>query len=181
MIIGIDVDEVVADLHTPWVTRYNEAYGDNLWAFDRWDVENQVKPECGKKIFEFLTPGLYDVVQPISHALLAVKALISKPEVEVMFVSSCFTPALADRKVRWLEDHGFSHPKTSFVASSQKAEVPGLSILVDDYVENCHAFRKTGRRAVLVARPHNRNVGWNGEQTMSLWDFALDFLRFNPS
>ena len=54
--VAVDVDDVCADLLTEWLYRYNLEYEDNLTVadVDRWDLSEQVKPECGKKIYNYL-------------------------------------------------------------------------------------------------------------------------------
>jgi 5'(3')-deoxyribonucleotidase len=56
--IAFDQDQVLADLLTEWVSRYNTEYNDNLRPEDikNWNWHNLVKPECGKKIYNHTPP-----------------------------------------------------------------------------------------------------------------------------
>ena len=82
-IIAMDVDSVVADLGTAWLNRYNRDYNDNMTNENilSWDTHKYVKPECGKKIYEYIEdPSLYDEVLPICGSLWAMDALSDKSD-----------------------------------------------------------------------------------------------------
>jgi hypothetical protein len=61
-----------------WIWLYNYDYSDSLdyLDVDEWDVSKFVKPECGKKIFDYLLyKDLYDHVSPIPDAVWGVNML----------------------------------------------------------------------------------------------------------
>ena len=106
MRILVDVDGVCADLHSSWLRRYNEDYNDHLIAADitRWQIHEFAKPECGTKIYEYLSdPALYEDTMEIWGALDGINKLRSLGH-EVVFVTSGFIPG----KVEWLCKRGFS-------------------------------------------------------------------------
>ena len=57
LLIGVDVDEVVADLISEWLRRYNVKWNDTLKPEDihGWAISDFVKPECGKAIYHLLS------------------------------------------------------------------------------------------------------------------------------
>ena len=175
MRIGVDVDQVVADLHTAWLAPYNVLFRNNMTPQDitDWNIEKCVKPECGSRIFDFLVPELYDVaVQPIPQALDAVDLLRARGH-EIVFISSCKTPEHADAKFAWLVRHGFL-PKEGglpFFLSMRDKSLAPVEVLVDDHHGNCESFK--GRYAALVTAPYNRLLPWLGMRVKSLHDFAL--------
>lgn len=153
-----DVDEVVADLHTEWLRRYNAKYDDNLTPADitDWDISKIVKPECGRKVFNFLRmPNLYRHVQPVEGAKEGVAQLRAEGY-RVVFVTSCVIGSM-DQKVRWLLGHGFvrsPHSPRDLVITRDKALVRG-DVLIDDGPHNVAAFPG---HAILVDRPYNRST-----------------------
>ena len=52
--IGIDLDSTLNNLDKVWLDRYNNDYNDNIKEWSQWDMEKIVKPECGKKIYNYL-------------------------------------------------------------------------------------------------------------------------------
>ena len=65
--IAYDMDETLFDLMNPWLDLYNNDYDDNITRSDikGWSVHMWVKPECGKKIYEYLAmPGLFEEMRP---------------------------------------------------------------------------------------------------------------------
>ena len=108
MVIGVDVDEVVADLLGTWISKYNTAWNDQLLVeqITDWDTTLFVKPECGSKIYDILCePDLYEDVKPIAGALVEIEALRSKGH-KVVYATSCVR-CMIDQKMDWLVRHGF--------------------------------------------------------------------------
>lgn len=166
MRIACDVDGVVANLHDEWYRRYNHDFDDDL-TMDRvttWDLHNFVKPECGKRIYEYLSmPDLYKDIKPIEGALEAIVALRELGHA-VFFVTSC-TYGMVDQKARWLERNGFvaqrdggkSLPAELIVANTKQHIKADL--LIDDAAHNVQDWVEHNRaRAILFDYPHNRSM-----------------------
>lgn len=162
MIILVDVDGVVADLHTEWLRRYNLDYDTDLGKEDisSWSMHKLVVPECGTKIYDYLKlPEIYDLVQPIEGALDGIKS-IRKMGHRVVYLSAGFYPA----KVRWLNYNGFLSGRTSNWASAEdviiafdKSLIKG-DVLIDDRLKNVDEFHGP---AILFDQPWNQE-GRNG-------------------
>jgi 5'-nucleotidase len=168
LLIAVDVDEVCADLMSEWLKRYNKSWNDSLKPEDitAWDIEQFVKPECGKKIYGILSqPGFYESVKPFPWALGAVKALRTMGR--VIFVTSCARKTMDD-KFDWLVRNGFLSEKreslNDFVACRDKWLI-GADYLLDDAVHNVEEFRGT---AFLVGHHHNRNTPCSRERIEDL-------------
>lgn len=158
MIVGIDVDEVCADLLSEWVRRYNLRYDDTLNPdlISEWDMSKVVKPECGKDIYRILSePDLYANVQPIPGAVEAVRD-IRGLGARVVFVTSCARHQ-SDQKREWLIQHGFLPEREfepDFITASDKALI-GVDVLVDD---NIATVEKFPRDAMLVTKSYNEHI-----------------------
>jgi 5'-nucleotidase len=154
--ILVDVDGVIADLHTEWLHYYNIEYKDNL-TIDKivdWDMQKFVKPECGAKIFDYLyDPTLYDRVAPIDGAISSIRWL-RQHGFDVRFVTSGVQPA----KIQWLGDCGLllgEHFMFSpDVVVAHDKSIIRADILIDDNVNNCNDFSGL---SILFAQP------WNSE------------------
>jgi 5'(3')-deoxyribonucleotidase len=166
MIIGVDVDDVLADLLGPWIARYNAKYQDTLKREDvtAWAIEKFTKPECGHEIFKLLDPTIYDEVQPIPGALDTVNALRTLGR--VVFI----TAGNGDAKLRWLIHHGFLKPtynaRKDYFACTDKALIRA-DVLIDDHVDNIESFPGRG---LLVTRGHNVNVPCTRERLATFED-----------
>jgi 5'(3')-deoxyribonucleotidase len=164
MIIAVDADGVVCDLHTEWYRRYNRDYNDTL-TLERvvgWGLHEFVKPECGKDIYKYLSdPDLYDYIQPVAGAVEGVAALRALGH-ELVFVTACVY-GMTDQKARWFErfglcalnDGGRALPK-DFFPTGNKNRVDA-HLLIDDGAHNIRAWvEERQRQAILFEYPHNR-------------------------
>ena len=157
LVIGVDVDEVCADLLSEWLRRYNLKYRDTLRPEDitDWNIGAQVKPECGDKIYAILDePDLYQNIVPMRGALEAVELL--RELGRVVFVTAGATNAT--EKFKWMKRWGFlpkqGHDTKDFICARDKALVRA-TFLFDDAVHNVDAFPG---KAWLVSHHHNRNT-----------------------
>lgn len=156
LILAVDVDDVVCDLLGPWLKAYCKHYRDTLTP-DRltsWEIENDVKPECGRRIFDFLTPSLYYIAQPIRGALRAVEEMREAGH-RVVFVTASTKAGMSDAKLLWLRRWRFLPQDQSAWSDYFPVKDKSLiaaDVLFDDHIDNCSAFP---REAVLITRPHN--------------------------
>lgn len=165
MIIAVDVDEVVADLTTPWLAQYNASYGDSLTPshIKSWDIHKFCKPECGKKIYDYLNADIYDYVNPIWGALSGIESLRSRNH-RVIFVTSAHSK-IAGVKFEWLLKHKFLCDRSDFGVNYIECRDKYLinaAVLIDDGFHNVRAFPRTG---ILFTQP------WNFAHH---WDFRVD-------
>lgn len=150
MIIGCDVDGVLADLNTTWLALYNRDYKDNLTLgkITEWDVSKLVKPECGKKIIEYLKlPRFYDYVKPLTYSLRGVVSL--KKFGRVVFITTEIE-GFGGRKYLWLKRYGFVSDLKDYVEAADKTLIKA-DIMIDDKPSNL--FGKGTR--LLFTQPWN--------------------------
>lgn len=178
-VILVDVDGVVADTHTSWLSMYNRDYGDNLKVADitRWAMHEFVKPECGRKIYEYLErPDFYDETLPIKEALEGVRFLRQLGH-RVIFVSA----GLFESKVRWLGRFGFlnefpykddcrASTALDVVLCNDKSLIKG-DYLIDDRVENVERYGD----GFVFSQPWNVNADFYGGRVDSWMDISLMF------
>lgn len=179
-IILCDVDQVVADLINGWLSLYNEAFDDDLKHEDitEWSVHPFVKPECGKKIYDFLRhPGLYERVKPLPGAKEGIRAL-RDGGYRVVFVSSCVVDS-TDAKMRWLIKHGFlpdQRHQDDFIAAHDKSLVIG-HVLIDDKPDN---VMKYPGPTILMDTPSNQSC--THPRRAAGWRWVLEYINeFFPS
>jgi len=172
MRIGLDVDEVLLQLHALWISLYNHDYNDAMTVEDivHWDIHELVKPECGNKIFNYLQPFMYekDLIQPYPMARWAVDELRRLGH-HIAFVTSCGpNNEMAESKEAYLRRHGFMRRWDLFIPGSDKSNAP-VDVLVDDHIKNVESFKG---QAVLVTRPHNIREQTRRLRVHSLAEYA---------
>lgn len=151
--IAFDIDDVLFDLVTAWLNRYNKEYSDDLEKEDikAWDMELFVKPECGKKICDYLDPTIYDEMPTIKNALKSVET--ARNIGRVIFVTSCMKHH-GGAKYDCLERNGFKPDPMDYVECRDKGLIIA-DILIDDYQLNLERFRGKG---LLFTQPWNRSI-----------------------
>lgn len=151
-IIAIDQDQVLADLLTVWLKRYNQDYNDNLDNDDikSWNIDKYVK--CGEKIFDYLDYDLFRNLPVIEHSQEVVKKLSEKYEVYVVTTATVI-PKTLNAKIEWLNEHFPFIPNENIVLCGSKSIIKA-DIMIDDAVHNLENFDGWG---LLFDAPHNRN------------------------
>ncbi len=162
--VGVDVDGVLADLHTEWLRRYNRDFNDTLTSEDvtDWNISDFVKPEALVKnangiapLFQYLQdPDLYECTPEILGARAGLE-YIRKRDHDVVLVSSCVMNQ-ADMKMRWVVDHKMVKP-----ASKQYLKVDAL---IDDRDKN---VKETQGYRVLFDSP------WNWKSDPNDYDYRM--------
>jgi 5'(3')-deoxyribonucleotidase len=156
VIIGCDVDGVIADLHTEWLHRYNAEYGDAMRVTDIicWDIHKLVRPECGTHIYAYLSdPDLYANVPLVEGARFGVGYLRAMGH-RVVFITSN-AKGMTDQKWRWLERWGFlpaGDTAIDLVCATDKSFF-AVDAMIEDYAENLRESRASLR--LLLSRPWN--------------------------
>lgn len=153
-VIGVDVDDVCADLLTAWLARYNRTWNDSLTVdqVTEWNITKFVK--CGARIFDLLDPSVYEEVKPLPGALETVNRL--RAIGRVVFI----TTGNGDAKLAWLLRHGFLPQSSSpfvhpdFFVAYDKTLVRA-DFLFDDHVKNVESFPGFG---YLVPQAHNAST-----------------------
>ena len=152
MNILVDVDGVVVDTSGEVLRRYNLDFGDKLtnWDIKDWHTHKFVKPECGKRIYEYFAQSdLYDRLPLISGAAEVIREL--RQVHRVIFVTS----GLFFGKVKFLKRHGLIRDveyEKDLIFAHSKDLILG-DVLIDDRIENC-----LGRTAFVFDQPWNRHV-----------------------
>jgi 5'-nucleotidase len=153
----IDMDSVICDLMSPWHERYNKEYNDNLSVekLQCWNSEKYVKPECSTKIYDYLyDPGLFLNLKPLPHAVKVLERL--HHHYDILIVTSSVSTAFREKEL-WIEKHLPFIGKRNVIFSHRKNMICG-DLLFDDAPHNLQAFTETGRLAVAMDYPYNRDV-----------------------
>jgi 5'(3')-deoxyribonucleotidase len=182
--IGIDVDDVVLDLLTAWLNRYNTSRkfkGSERWTPELltcWKFQNDLGCTA-EELFSHLTPSIYKEVKPYPDAAEALDAIEALGH-EVVFVTSCPDADHAIAKENCLARYGLlKNRSTVFVgdwAAHQSKSTVAVDWLVDDHIGNVESFPG---HALLLTRPHNQRLQCLKKRIKKLSDVAreLEFCK----
>ena len=176
MIIGVDCDDVVISLVPTWLEFYNKDYDDNLTQdkITDWDVSLFVKPECGKKIFNYVHDldklNIYDHCPEVDRALWGINTL-RKFGHRVVFISA---GNFFNSKENWLMEHGFLDKREDFIQAFDKSLV-AVDYLIDDGFHNISNLSK-GAKGILFNRPWNAKHEFNGYRFDDWAEIVFHFL-----
>ncbi|MFS0781961.1 5' nucleotidase, NT5C type [Bacillus sp. 1P06AnD] len=171
--IMLDMDDVLAELGTAWIKKYNERYEDTLTTqhMTEWDTSQIVKPECGPKVYDLLKePGMFRYLQPTPHSQEVVQRLVEE-RYNILIVSDSprghahsdykqnpsFFANPADDKRAWLAEYFPMIPQENIFFGSQKYYVRG-DVLVDDKPETHERFTSLGLNVILLDQPYNQHI-----------------------
>lgn len=157
-ILCIDMDSVIVDLMSEWYRRYNRDYQDDL-TVERvvdWDAQSYVKRECGAKIYDYLhEPGLFLNLKPLPYAIEVLERLAKR--FDILVVTSSPSAVAYREKEEWVLRHLPFVGRQNLIFAHRKDLIRG-DLLFDDAPHNLQGFLATGRVAVAMDYPYNRNV-----------------------
>jgi 5'(3')-deoxyribonucleotidase len=171
MIIFVDVDGVVADLHDVVLTDYNKDYQDDLKVEQivSWNMADFAK--CGTKIYNYFEiPEIYNRVKPVFGAIDGIKKL-KKMGHRIVYATTD-TAGTAGRKYLWLLEWGFVDTRKNYVEISDKGLLLGET-LIDDAFHNVSVFQGNG---ILLTMPWNKSFEW--KRRAKDWTEIVSYFKY---
>ncbi|OZB98085.1 hypothetical protein [Paenibacillus sp. XY044] len=152
--LAVDQDNVIADLLSYWVDRYNKDYNDNLKPeqVNAWNWHHLCKPECGEKIYTYMDEPDFFLNLPVmegSQEVLKEMNLIY----DIYIVTAPFNMRNVLPKYEWLKSHFPFLDSGKFVFTRDKSII-NADYLIDDKPSNLEHF--SGSK-ILFDAPHNQN------------------------
>lgn len=180
-----DLDSIVVDLHGPWLGWYNKEFGDNLQLSDltTWHVHDHVKPECGKRIYEFfadparyaaspLLPGAKEGLAKLHKAghRIVISTATGVGVNKALIKSENDMTSVRMAKLDLIEK---AAPFIDNVHIGQDKFIVCGDVFIDDSPANLQAYKDRWPQAktATIAYPYNENI-------MSLVDaYALSYQK----
>lgn len=151
--IGLDLDSTLNNLTDVWVELYNNDYNDNLKYFSNWDNHNDVKIECGKKIYDYLhKPNLFYNLDIAKDAKDVVEFLSKHYE---LYIVTAYIPESCIDKVNWVKKY-LPNFNLNNVVFLNKKNILQLDYLIDDGPHNIEEFNGVG---IVYEREYNKYLG----------------------
>lgn len=150
--VGFDLDSCLNNLDEYWLKVYNEDYNDCLTPEDllTWDTYKYVKPECGKKIYDYIMqPGFFMKLKPKPHTQRVTEWISNYVN---PYIVTAYSPCTCVDKAEWVKQNFPWIPQRNIMFVNDKGKVL-LDYLVDDGPHNVEAFT---RKSILVDMAYNR-------------------------
>src|SRR6201998_1416301 len=163
--ICVDMDEVIADMLTEHIFRYNRDHSDSITKADLegkwlWEI---VSADRHERLEGYLrSEDFFQDLPVIGGSQRVVRELVKEYEVYIATAAMEF-PNSFGPKYRWLRQHfSFLHP-THFVFCGDKS-ILNADYLIDDQPRQLLRFKGEG---ILFTAPHN--LGVNGYRRVDNW------------
>lgn len=153
-IIGVDLDDVLWDLMSTWISRYNDMVDDNLTVEDikSWDVAQYIKRGT-EGILNYIPQqnDFWDDVEPIPDSKECLQQLIKDGYLIYVVTASSHTN-LKEKMSRFYSLFPFIEEE--HVVIIHRKQMMDLDMLIDDKPGN---LEDANYLKVLFDRPHNRS------------------------
>lgn len=160
--IALDIDNVMAEITTPWLVWHNQHWHEHPMCVDDWtDWDIDQYTPAGKKIYKFLEDFTYDWVLPVIGAR---QGLVNLLDTDSRIVYVTTSPlSVMGVKYKWLERWHFISSLDDYIECHDKSLV-NADVLIDDNFHNVKQFDGLG---ILFDQPWNakyeypfRMMGW---------------------
>lgn len=151
--VGVDIDGVIWDLVTPWITRFNHLTGDDLSLEDikTYDLESHIKKGNPNLLYSILKLRVFwNNLEPYTDSVYWLKKFNEEFDLYIITSTSYKTPS--DKFNRFFELFPFLNEKQLIVC--HKKSLINVDYMIDDYEKNLQfgTFKK-----LLRHQPYNSN------------------------
>jgi uncharacterized HAD superfamily protein len=189
MLVGLDIDGVLADFVSPFLRLLQERIGSapiepqayvDLYFSDHPELSREIVTECILKVSN--DPKFWAQLDPLpSSEQWKVLDDLSRRQ-KLIFVThryECDNYSIHQVTCDWLRNHGVSEPVV-YCTQSHKSELIEklkVGLFVDDRHENCRDVAENTRAVVLMPhRPYNQAFTHPGVQRIRDLDELLPFI-----
>ena len=154
LVILVDVDNVLEDLHTYWVAAVNKKYGTNVKPEDvtAWNIDKFFDGLSRSQVFSPLhTKELWESMVPLENSQKLLKQL--KADGHRVYLLTSAHPDTIPYKYSFLQKYFPFIPFKDIIIASHKQMVMG-DVLIDDAPHNLEGGQYRG---ILVDASHNKN------------------------
>ncbi|MFA6946572.1 MAG: 5'(3')-deoxyribonucleotidase [Pedobacter sp.] len=150
--IAVDMDEVIADPLSKFISLYNRDYGVplDLEILPGNEVYHHVPEHARMKLYEYINEkGFFRDLNVIPDSVEVLKQLQDKYEIYIVSAAMEFPNSLQD-KFDWLTEHFPFIGWQNIIFCGYK--IVNVDILIDDRIKN---FKDFDGRKLLFSSPHN--------------------------
>tara|TARA_Y100000310_G_scaffold209958_1_gene210571 strand:- start:1331 stop:1912 length:582 start_codon:yes stop_codon:yes gene_type:complete len=189
MIIGLDVDDVLASFVSALLVYHNDEYGTNLSvsdikSYNLGEAWGGTKEESIKKVYDFYRSPYFRDIQPVEGSKEGIELLSRKHEL----VTITSRPnEIYNETIEWLNlhfpekilEHYFTNEWHKSGNNNRSKSDVCLELGIDVIIEDCLAYAKdcasNGIKVILLDRPWNKSNGLPDKVTrVESWDRILE-------
>lgn len=151
--VAIDLDGVIWDLVTPWITRYNEITneGINVKDIKKYNIAEYVKHE-GILHYILENESFWDKVDLYPGAATAIRLLKECPDIDLV-ISSATCYKIAGYKIKRLMQLLPDIKSDDLVLTSRK-DLLDVDFMIDDYEDNLKHMVATDKGVPILINQH---------------------------
>lgn len=158
MLLFFDMDDVICDLMTPWLSAINAVSGESLRREDitDWDVGRFTR--IGNQAYQFIhEPWLYGSLRLMPGAARVLGRLIDAGH--DIYILTAAVPEAATPKAHWVDEHlpWLGHRRMWLGHDKWRLARPG-ALMVDDKPANIRDWRAAGGIGLVFDQPWNQDV-----------------------
>lgn len=165
MKVFVDLDGVLADLHNPWLEKYNNDYPHHPLTLDQithWEFHDLTAPECQKKVYDYLYDDeMFLNLPAIPHSIETLEELYKDSHFEIYILTATpeFHFSSMEAKMKWIKKNLSFFPLDRVIFSKHKNLLSG-GILIDDGAHNVSAYLKEdeNHHALCMDMPYNQGL-----------------------
>ncbi len=169
MKIGVDIDEVLADLMNPLVRFHNENYGTNFsrehfTSFNLWETWGGTKEEAYKKVYDFFHSDFFNDISVTNGSKEATNFLSIKNDLVII---SSRPDYIKDKTIQWVNKNfpgTFSEVYFTYEWSrngkTRKKDIcldKNVSVLIEDDLNKAIECASNKTKVFLYNCPWNQN------------------------
>jgi uncharacterized HAD superfamily protein len=192
MIIGIDIDGVIADFVNPMNYYYNNRFKTNFKEGDYnkyrfWTIWETSQEEGINIVEDFFFSKDFEKVQPYQDTFQAIKILSEK---HTLYVISSRPEMVQEKTIKWLRSIFGDMIKDIKFAVKWLKETEGISkgdickelnvnIMIEDHFEEAEEISSQGIKTLLMSRPWNENESISGKNIIRVngWNDILEVIN----
>lgn len=180
MIVGLDIDNVLADFQGGWAARYEQAFDRKPTVLNTWDA--LVDGTHFNTAAEFWAwadsvPGFWRDLPPVKGATGGVYDLLEAGHQLVLITNR--HPETRLQTFDWVEKHWpllrRGLPQINFVKHGEKGKIPA-QIYVDDSPNELTALKAEKPAVVRFKQPWNKDLEVPGLLTAATWRDLVDLI-----
>lgn len=165
MILCVDVDNVLGNLHEAVVSLFNNRYGTNytLDSFTDYNVENILPVEEATNMKKMYGDNdIYDYVKPIGGAQECLQKLINAGH--IVYLVTDAIPKNYNNKINWLH-HFFPFVDDAHIIAMKHKWLLRADVMIEDNLTN------------LLAKPYYERIVFDYPWNKNVNDYVYDIRR----
>ncbi|MBI5229280.1 hypothetical protein HY991_04155 [Candidatus Micrarchaeota archaeon] len=195
MLIGMDLDEVLADFLSSVIKFHNTTYGTSLkredfFSYNFWEVWSGTREEAIKKVYEFHKTHYFHEIQPVEGAVEGVREL--KEEHELVVITSRQYGIEKETRV-WVQKtfpdafsgvyftNDFSKDGLRSKSKKDFCKELGIDLLVEDHLNYAKECVADGVRVLLLDCPWNKRERPQKVSRVYSWKEIVERIQFISS